>query len=63
MAKRSKKAEQKDNTLPLMPMLSTVVYPNRVVTVHITIGENLALLNETCEPDSPKQHEVDFASC
>ena len=29
---------------PLLPLTSTVVYPNRVVTVRISVPQNLALL-------------------
>ena len=48
-----KPASSRTGTLvPLMPLTSTVVFPSRVVTVHISLAENLALLRQFVDDDT-----------
>ena len=44
-------AETADRLVPVLPLQSTVVYPQSVVTVQIALPENLALLAAHREPD------------
>ncbi|MCB9540350.1 MAG: endopeptidase La [Myxococcales bacterium] len=41
-----------DETVPVLPLQSTVIYPQGVATVQIGIEENIALLKSNAEPDT-----------
>ena len=49
---RKGNTSRSESVIPLLPLTTTVVFPSRVVTVHISMSENLALLREYTDDDA-----------